>query len=365
MKREAAGPYVSFDAWTGQQQADDDFNAQTVEVYRSIWGVWLAWLAERGLKWTEVGPLQVRGFLDGPAPAARGRGAIDEDKMANFTRQRYWRVLRGAYAQACRDGHVDRNPALEVAEHHRPHIERRSRQSQILPIGVLATLRDPAALEQLLPQQTPSQWWVLRDRAAMTLLAHAGLTTAELIALRGRDLRQGTAALTPDPSPAALPGTETTRPDVQVDVSGEGADVQRNVPLRPAALPHIRTWLAAREKLLRERHASIPGALRLADSPLFVSRQRGAHGLLPAMEPSTVYVMVKRCLAAAYEADALAGITRDGARIAQGAAIIRNSVLRDWIDTPGVGADEAARRAGLKSASSLRLSQNANETPGA
>ncbi len=45
MKRDALAPYVSFDAWTSQHQADEDFNAQTVEVYRSIWGVWLAWLA--------------------------------------------------------------------------------------------------------------------------------------------------------------------------------------------------------------------------------------------------------------------------------------------------------------------------------
>lgn len=109
----------------------------------------------------------------------------------------------------------------------------------------------------------------------------------------------------------------------------------------------------------------MPDMPPVADCPLFMSRQRGAGGMLPAMEPSTVYMMVKRCLAAVYEADTLAAAARDDARIAQGAAIIRNSVLRDWIDTPGVGADEAARRAGLKSAASLRLPQNASETPGA
>lgn len=364
MKRDALAPYVSFDAWTSQQQADEDFNAQTVEVYRSIWGVWLAWLAERDMKWPEAGERHIRDFLGGPAQAARGRGAIDDAKMANFTRQRYWRVLRGTYAQACRDGHVDRNPALDVAEQHRPHIERRSRQSQILPVGVLDTLRNSAAVEQLIPQSSPTQWWVLRDRAGMALLAHAGVTTAELIALRGRDLRQGTAALTAEPPPPALAGTATSAPDVHVDVFSGGADVQRNVPLPGAALPPIRAWLRAREKLLRQRYASLPGAPRLADSPLFVSRQRGGDGLLPAMEPSTVYMMVKRCLAAAYEADALSGAAKAGARVAQGASIIRNTVLRDWIDTPGIGADEAARRGGLKSAASLRLPQN-GETPGA
>jgi site-specific recombinase XerD len=347
-------PFLSFDAWAAKQQKADDFNDQTVEVYRSIWSVWLAWLAGRGTGWTAAGEADVRTFIEGPAQAEKGRMAISKGRMATYTRQRYWRVLRGVYAQACRDGHMERNPALEVPEQHRPHIDRRSRQSQVLPPGVLAALRDSQLLTRLLPHPSPSQWWVLRDRAAVTLLAYGALTTSELTALRGQDLRIGRAVLRANTPAPRLPGMETGAA-ISVDVAGEGDAVSRSVPLPAAALTHLMPWVRDRERLLGERYRHLSDAPALNNCPLFLSRQRGSDGLLPPMEVSTVYTMVKRCLTALY-ASGVPGIpTGSKARIAQGAAIVRNTVLRDWIDDPDIGAEEAARRAGLQSSASLRL----------
>ena len=57
-----------------------------------------------------------------------------------------------------------------------------------------------------------------------------------------------------------------------------------------------------------------------------------------------------------------AGVVSTDPYVAKGPAVIRNSVLKHWLDT--VGEDETVKRAGLKCVESLRLQAPPKE-PGA
>ena len=107
--------------------------------------------------------------------------------MANYTQQRYWRVLGAVYAEAVRSGLLVSSPVLDVPESDRPVIALSSRQSQVLPPGVLPLLRDPGVIEGCISFVREAEWWVVRDRAAVLVLSHLGITTRWLMALRGRD----------------------------------------------------------------------------------------------------------------------------------------------------------------------------------
>ena len=111
--------------------------------------------------------------------------------MANATRYRYWRVLRAVYFHAHKEGKLTRgNPTLLGAQ--KPGQAPDTREAQILPPRVLELLRDPDSLALLVPSKSEQlSWWVSRDRAAIGLLAHCALTTAELVDLTGADLVEG------------------------------------------------------------------------------------------------------------------------------------------------------------------------------
>ena len=130
-------------------------------------------------------------------------------------------------------------------------------------------------------------------------------------------------------------------------------------------------WVRERQSLLRERAdrfaAAHPGrgsveflAQLDLDGPLFVARRaRGADSDLPAMEAVTVFYgvsqVLKRLRASLRNASGVevSGVVGDEPYVARGAAVIRNSVIREWLDN--VGAEETVKRAGLQSVDSLRL----------
>ena len=358
------GPQEIFERWTNIEVAKwmerdpqrPGFSPETVPVYQSIWNLWLHWLASRPAeefrdahwRWLWATPQHVQGFLSRPAPVNRGRQAKKEDALANFTRQRYWSVLRDVYSLAVIEGHLLQNPAEAVLN--KPVVERRSRVPQILPAGVLQLLRDARVLRELLPEG--SGWWVHRDRAAVALLAHCGMSAGELIAMKGKDIRRGAGgALTAAPQ-ELLTGFADAAP-VHVDVG------ERSVPVPDAALPLVYAWLDVRHDLLarqRERAQAAAGAvgaaadaqalLRAPQQPLFLSREAKA-GVHTQLDPSSLFVLVRRCLKAAYELPRVSARLTPGGYVATGPAIIRNSVIRTWAEE--VGAAQAVAWAGLKS----------------
>lgn len=355
-----ASAYSSFEDWVAQEEISGSFtDPGTAATYRAIWHAWLLWLPA-GVSWRDATQEHVVSFLDGPAPGTgRKRRPKKRSAMANATRYRYWRVLRAVYFHAHKEGKLPAdNPTLLGDDE--PGQEPDTRKAQVLPPRALDLLRDPGSLALLVPAKSDQlPWWVLRDRAAIGLLAHCALTTAELIDLTAGDLGEG-----PEPMRGAvttpLPGMDP--PEVQLHVKGSRKGTgPRNLEVPAPMVELLRAWLRRREVVLQEdtnrlllggvEPADIP---RMVNYPLFMSRQRvKPNQPLPAMEPQTIYLSVRRCLSAAYKHPDVQPLVAKGAYVAQGAAIIRNTVIADWIQR--FGEDEAVQRAGLRSAHSLRV----------
>lgn len=372
-----------FSVWAARMAAVGEFRSSTVQTYSAIWNAWLSWLAARGLSWSEVDAVTIQLYLDGPSPGlAHHRPALRADRMANYTRQRYWRVLRAVYAEAVRLGMLVSSPVLDVPQVARPVIHWDSRQSQVLPPGLLDQLRDPAVIEECIPRGRQAEWWAVRDRAALLVLAHLGLTTRELMALRGRD------ALPSSPPPVSSPfcppcptSSDLGVVPVSLSVPKDGELLSRTLNLNDAVISALQAWLPVRREVLGLRLTRRVGSNVISNDlldvvcrsePLFMSRQRSKEqiaadssdgsvssveslGLLPAMDASNVYLMVKRCLDALYRLPALAGQHPKllGLNQATGAAIIRNTVLVDWVQN--LGEEAAVLLGGLRSVSSLRV----------
>ena len=364
MNTAAGDPFAPFEAWTAKEMADAasgaprpdrtrrfTFTPATAKVYRTIWKGWITWLASEGLQWNQATSAQVRKFLSGPTPGGEGvgRNPIDKRKMANYTQQRYWRVLRGVYALAF-PSDPSRNMS-DLEEKDRPKVQARSRTSQVLPPGVLQALQDPKMLAVLVPRESSTHWWIARDRAAMALLVHCALTTAEIIALRADDLMVGNAPLRPDYD------QQHNIPSVQ-DPFGPRVNIsqgmERTVPLPPEALINVMPWLQERSQLLYDRLGLPLNGPDAAAMPLFLSRQK-ENGKLTSMEPTSIWQMVSRCLRAALQDPSIHVAVDSSGRVAKGAAIVRNSVLQRWLWIDKRSPADVARLAGLKSIASLRL----------
>lgn len=363
--------FAIFDAWVDAQKSRaaasrnkrDQFSDRTATIYASIWRGWVEALDARGITWPEATAADVQAFLAGPAPAPKGRrtrAPIQASVMANYTQQRYWRVLQGVYAHAAANADIERNPCAGVAL--RPRVDAKSLQRRVLPSGALARLRNPVWLAKALPMKNVEQWWVLRDRAAVALVAHCGLTAAELIALRGADLRAGIQVLAGGPAQAGLPGLESelTR-GAAVDVRGPENDPQaRSVPLPPKAMAVLQPWLERRAVLLHMQqvsfqmraassHAGRPALAAAPLQPLLLSREAPGGQAMPAIDPATVYNIFQRSL----DATLTAGGHRrrgqsgqEGDYVPRGPSSVRNSVIAEWAATLPV--EQAAALAGVQ-----------------
>jgi len=370
--KQPPGPQEIFERWADAEVARwlesrgrSGFSPETVPVYRSIWKLWLDWLAGRPApelgkttwRWLWARQDHVQAFVDGPAPAATRRQPKDQSRMASFTRQRYWAVLRDVYAYAVAEEVLQENPALSLQP--TPTVARRARVPQVLPTRVLELLRNPVRLKQLLPEG--KGWWVHRDRAAVALLAHCGMTSGELIAVRGRDLRRGIRYLLP-PAQTALEGMEEAAA-LQIDVG------ERSVPVPEALLPLLETWLAVRHELLLQQRSRAQTLARETgtdpderalrrepDQPLLLSRE-APSGVHTTLDSSSLFVVVRRCLRAAYTAREVKGLLDPEQYVATGPAIVRNTVIRVWAEDAAIGPGQAAEWAGLKTLERLQPAQ--------
>lgn len=369
--------FMAFEAWASATAANArPLSESSKAKYRSLWNAYCAWLAARDLPWDQVTPSDLTTFLDGPAPSTSSRRLpLDDKHMARATRNRYWRLINGVYAQARVEETIEANPCADLSA---PTLGNTDRQPQVLPPRALDHLRDPERVRALLPQDSADHWWVLRDRALISLLAHTGLATSELTALTGAAIRcgpqpiVGTRELLPSHSAATtaqsgpdLLGGKTTPYELDVPLSREY--VARTLPLSPAVMTHLGPWLACRQRLLAERSAyqdtltSREAYMRAhaVNGPLFLSRKAGGpHKDLPPMAASSIYVSVRNAFAALYATSSIASpdavVTPErGVHVAAGAAIVRNTVLKHWCET--LGREATMKLAGLKTGDTLRF----------
>ena len=363
-------PQAVFEGWAQRQLENAELNATSVEKYRPLWGAWLRWVNIHELHWSAVQSGDVMRFLNGPTPSlASRRPPLRPDRMSNFTRMRYWRLLSGVYHHANHQGWITTHPLLDVSLQERPKLESADRFAQVLPPGVWAHLCEPSHLQRLLPTQSDQDWWHIRDRAMLAVLLETGITTAELIQLRGMDVRD---VPTQHPSlfPSEHPGPK--RPGARADRSGQGTEpvpsvlidvmrtsrmIERTLPMSAPMAALLHEWLQWRTRLLTQRAAqNAPLSERAAFlkqhdalGPLFIARRARAQSTtFPPMDPVSVYYATRQVLQACAQE-----LQMELGKISQGAAILRNSLLRQWLDT--VGVEETLKRAGLKDLRSLRL----------
>ena len=362
-----------FEAWADKEVLAGRFQSGTVVVYRSIWQAWTDWLGQHETHWGLASARNVQEFLDGPAPGQRRhRSPIRVDGLANFTKQRYWRVLRGVYAHAKRLELVNDNPTFDVPEVDRPTIEHRGRSPSVLPPGVLENLQRSETVTRLVPVLKETHWWSVRNRAVISVLTHLGLTTAELGSLRGCDLRfhgmlwvDHARGPTQEMIEEGVAGGE-----VWLDVPQGGALQARSLPVPLVVQALLQGHLRARDLLYRQRFfdrwrqdvvgsgSGVEHELQalLRSAPLFPSRKcvGGDRLNLPGMDEVTVFECVQKFLRAYFatqEGEVVDPRAR-GVYMGQGAAIVRNSLVAQWITQ--FGPEEAVIRGGFISHESLR-----------
>lgn len=356
-----------FDTWASTQHAMGELALTSIAKYKPLWMAWLSWCLQHDLAWDTVHSDNIRQFLQGAAPGkgATRRLAINPNKMSSYTRQRYWRLLRGVYFNAHKENLIEHNPVLDVDEKDRPKISAVDRTSQVLEPFLFSKLIQPGTIDELFPEKTQANWWYARDRALMAVLVETGITVTELIALRGQDLvekNQGR-AIASQHAQAVIEGFNGA--ELEIDVMETSTHVGRSLPISKAMAVLLREWLSWRHRLLVERSA-MTGALvqrerfladHARDGPLFIARRaRSGTELFPLMDATSVYYTVSKAITRLREAEGLSNQTY----IAKGPAVVRNSVIRQWIDA--LGPSVAADRAGLKSQDSLRLKPNTPET---
>lgn len=352
----AAGPQQVFEAWARQQvqarQAGGrraGFSQETADFYGFIWNAWCQWLAGRGdphladaqYRWLAVRPGDAIAFLDGPPPKNAPRPAKKTGELANFTRRTYWRVLRDVYAYAAGEGLRRDNPLVDVEP---PAIAARDRAPQCVDPQVLRTLRDPQALcGAVTGGHQP--WIDERDRAAIALVAHCGITARELQALKGHDVR-----LAPRSQPKLL-GAEGDEAS-WLDVAGRSLQV----PQEAVGLLH--DWLDAREGVLQDlrdraiAHARAMRAQPPVDAlrpahlqPLLIAREAPDHVPRP-LTPASAHLIFSRVIKRLHEQLRERGQIDAASYQAGGPASVRNSVIKLWAREHG--AAQAASWAGLK-----------------
>ncbi|MFC6282102.1 MULTISPECIES: hypothetical protein [Polaromonas] len=350
----------AFNLWAKGENARGDLSEASIGKYKPLWMAWLSWCLLREIAWDAIQLTDIQTFLQGAAPGqgVTRRHAINPNRMSSYTRQRYWRLLRGVYAVALKGKLVDQNPALGMDEKDKPTISESDRISQVLEPFVFSILVQPSTIEAIFPKKTEANWWYARDRAILAVLVETGITVTELIALRGMDLveaTQGRAVATSNVQQSIL---ATPGPELLLDVMETSSHVGRTLPIRPHLAPLVRAWLAWRQRLLVERSAAT-GPLRQRDQfmathgqngPLFVARRaRSGTEVFPLMDSTSVYHTVSQALLRLRDMKQLESVTY----VAKGPGVVRNTVIRHWITE--YGPTEAAAMAGLKSVYSLRL----------
>jgi integrase/recombinase XerC len=193
----------------------------TLLAYRRDLSALCEWSARRSLhEWTGLDHQHIRSFAaHSHAGGLKGRSI-----------QRRLAAIRSLFGFLLREGHLHRNPALDV---------RAPKAGKRLPVTL-----DVDQMAQLLARK-PTDSLQVRDLALLELFYSSGLRLSELIGLKVRDLDVASA---------------------QVRVLGKG-NKERIVPVGSVALKAIKSWMSARQALVAPQEES-----------LFVSRQGTALG---------------------------------------------------------------------------------------
>lgn len=260
----------------------------TYVVYGHVWNGFIGFLSEQSLLWTQANTVTIDAYLAGVLPMRK-----DHTASSPVTRRRYWRVLRDVYTHAFIHEWIDSNPVLDAS-----HPENELMPSLSLPQW--ATIALEKHLEQACLKH-PETWQVQRDRAMLALMLCAAPKTGEIIDLRVDDVQS----------------IEKSK-GFSVQFKGLRKGQHRVVELSPSCSQQLQLWLLARHDIEA-----------LPDELFFGQKRAAKTNVRRKLTHNSVYVLVTTFVAQALpEGSFEYGLTH------QGAELIRNSVIANWLADP-------------------------------
>lgn len=260
----------------------------THQVYSHIWRGFIGFLIEQSLSWSDASTAIINAYLSAVLPLRKSHTA-----SSTVTRRRYWRILRDIYNYAVIYEWIDSNPVLDAL-----HPENEIMASLSMPQWSTITLAEYLDREC---QTYPETWQVQRDRAMLALMLCAAPKTGEIIHLEADDLQ------------SSKEGESLT-----VQFNGPRKDQDRIIELSPSCSKQMKLWLLARQEVEGYPNTLFFGQKRLPSTKL---RRKLTH--------KSVYILVTTFLGRALpEGSFEYGLTH------QGAELIRNSVISNWLADP-------------------------------
>lgn len=297
-----------FDSFAQARRMDprDPLSARAARGYRSIWRRWLLFLAQRQVRWQVANRADVRAFIGhGLSPRKHSVNAA----VSDVSRHRYWRVLQRLYTHALFEGQISQSPFEGVGLGERP--------ANVAQDGTVLPLPLWSALPRFFADPEQGHDVATRNTAMLWLLYRAGLSAQEVRELPLTALEYSSIEAGPRWPCAVL-------------IEGHRAYQMRRVLLDAPTGQALAAWLALRQ--VNPAFRSLPW--------VFFSR----HG-----EALSGPVLFRAASAAIARASASVGLHVDR-RL--GPQILRNSLMRNWLDA-GEDALTVAKRMGLKNAKSL------------
>ncbi len=290
-----------FDAWVNSHP--EDLSEHTMSVYNHAWTGYVKYLNANVTDWQQADTQAINDYLASVAPMRKEVSAVSP-----VTQRRYWRILRDIYSYALIYEWVPKNPVLPAK---RPHSE--AMPSLILPEWAVTALIKQLAQECVI---SPATWQEQRDRAMLALMLCAAPKTGELIALQASDFK------------SAEQGTQCS-----LTLAGPRQVQQRSVVLIGSACRELDLWLKAR--------AAVEG---LPETLFFSQKRIRGTPLRCALTHKTIYIITMAFLGRAFPAG-----TFEYGLYHQGAELIRNAVIANWLEDPLSGDIEKVMvRAGVK-----------------
>ena len=280
-------------------------NKCTKVIYLYVWKSYIEFLTGKSLLWSEANTQAVEGYISSVMPLRKNHAA-----SSTVTQRRYWRILRDIYNYALIYEWIDSNPVLDAL-----HPENEVMASLSMPQWSTTALAKHLAREC---QKSPKTWQTQRDRAMLELMLYTAPKTGEIINLEACDVQ-----------------SDKQSKSLYVKFNGPRREQKRTIELSPPCSAQLGLWLLARQEI-----EDLPGAL------FFGQKRAPKTNLRRKLTHKSVYVLVTTFLERALPPGSFEyGLTH------QGAELIRNSVISNWLADPlktHGGFEEIMNRAGVK-----------------
>lgn len=280
-------------------------NERTRMIYLYIWKGYIEFLAGESISWSEANTQTIESYLNSVMPLRK-----NHTSSSTVTQRRYWRILRDIYNYALTYEWINSNPVLDAL-----HPENEVMASLSMPQWSTTALAEHLAKEC---RESPKTWQAQRDRAMLELMLYTAPKTGEIINLKSDDVQSGKQS-----------------EGFYVQFNGPRKEQKRITELSPPCSTQLGLWLITRQEI-----EDLPGTL------FFGQKRIPKTNLRQKLTHKSVYILVTTFLERALPPGSFEyGLTH------QGAELIRNSVISNWLADPLKAHgdfEEIMSRAGVK-----------------